>query len=137
MITSSHDRASGILIHTVIGTVTAEELLDFLLEPPSGPPTRRILWDASDAHFTDLSSQDLRSILWRVQEMTRIRREVRVALLFSRPSGFGVGRMLEAMADSTGLPIQIHSFLDRGAAREWLLAGRRRGGEQDEGTSVA
>ncbi len=95
-------------------------LVAYLKEIGGGNLTRFALWDFTQADLAELYEQDIRTLFYTLGPMTERRRGGKTAMVFSRKVDFGVGRMIEAIAEAMELPVRFRSFWDFDAAEGWL-----------------
>ena len=100
-------------------TLTAtQEILDKLEIYYQGKPTKRILWDLSNATWASITSDDLKRTVAKAKKYSR--KGGKTALVFSKDIDFGIGRMLEVFGEIEGYDYVFGSFRDKEEARKWL-----------------
>jgi hypothetical protein len=127
------DPEMGAVFSRGTGIVTAQELLDMLAEIFGGSgfsrPYRE-LCDFCGVERLELYSQDARQTLALAQDYASEIGKARVAIVTCSAHIYGIGRMLEILAEA--LPIQIRPFDDEQEARRWLDLPERPQGQDQE-----
>ncbi len=112
------------LLVTTSGKATLPELdawVQAVLADPRFKPHLRVLVDHRRTQWDHLSSEDLRRrVDTLVRDADRIDRP-RVAWVVSQPVAFGLGRMMQMLAEDRW-NVEWRAFLDVDEARAWLRA---------------
>ena len=117
-IETSIDYQLDLTVHTVSGNVTAQEILDKLDIYYQDKPTSLILWDFTNATWSGISSNELHKTVVKAKKYSRP--GGKTALVFSKDSDFGIGRMLEALAEIEDYDYEFRSFRRLKDAYKWL-----------------
>ena len=117
-IETSIDYQLDLTVHTVSGNVTAQEILDKLDIYYQGKPTLLILWDFTNATWSGISSNELHETVKKAKKYSRP--GGKTAFVFSKEVDFGIGRMLEALAEIEDYDYEFRSFRRIKDADKWL-----------------
>lgn len=102
------------------GKFEAREMLDWLMRYYEGEVTKFILWDFAQADLSALKTEELRGFAAEARVHAQSRKGGKTALVFSRDSDFGLGRLFEALAEMEEVPFTVRSFRSMKKAKEWL-----------------
>lgn len=102
------------------GKFEAQEMFDWLNNYYAGKVTKFILWDFAQADLSALKTEELRAFAAEARLRARSRKGGKTALVFSRDSNFGLGRLFEALAEMEAVPFEVRSFRSMKKARSWL-----------------
>jgi hypothetical protein len=118
---------ANLIIHRISGefgvqefrTTTSEEL-----GHPEFRPGMDALWDFTQADISKVTSDDVRTMVQRMQQVSRQRGSgYRIAIVAPDDLTFGLSRMYEAQ--SAGLDREIRVFRDEKEALAWLAEPRQ------------
>jgi hypothetical protein len=126
------DSARGVLVVTLRGDVTDQDLLDLARKASRDPeiePGQHELVDCREVEAISASTQCLRRVAEIYAESDRADDEVQVAIVAPRDAAYGVARMYQAFR--TGSPVDIQVFREMEQAEAWL--GLAPGGEASPG----
>lgn len=121
-IKTSIDYQLDLTVHTVTGSLLASEILAKLETYYRGKPTALILWDFLNATLSEISSEELLRTIKKAKVFSR--KGGKTALVFSQEVDFGIGRMLEVLAQMEGYDYVFSSFRSINQALEWLGEGK-------------
>ena len=110
----------GVTIFTVMGAVSAKEIINMAIEDIAAPQTRDAIWDFSRASSVKLSSLAVKKIADDLTTQPAHIEGRRVALVGSGAIQVGLGKMFRAFATLAGLPHEYRVFRNRVRAEEWL-----------------
>ena len=119
-IETSIDHPNDLTIHTVKGDVNAEEIIQRIEEYNSGKVTLRVIWDFSDAHIEDSSSEKLRSVLEAAGRYHEARKGGKAALVSTEIFLFGLERMYGILTEIKESPVEHRPFRNMDDAKEWI-----------------
>jgi hypothetical protein len=119
-IETSIDHPNDLTIHTVKGCVNAKEIIQRIEEYNSGKVTLRVIWDFSDAHIEDSSSEKLRSVLEAAGRYHEARKGGKAALVSTEIFLFGLERMYGILTELGDSPVEHRAFRNMEDAKEWI-----------------
>ena len=119
-IVTTIDREADLTAHVASGTVVGSEVLALLDKYYAGPVTTLVLWDFTDASFSEITPEQVRELARRTKEYGPTRPGGKTALVFGNLSDYGVGRMFEILSSLADENVVFQSFCDMRDAREWL-----------------
>ena len=114
------DDLNDVAIHTFLGRVTAKEMAGKIECYFSGAVNINVLWDFSEAHMEEITSDNVRDFVEMAKRYAPARKGGKTAMVFSTDLGFGLGRMFNAYQDIVKSPVSYESFRNKSAALEWL-----------------
>jgi len=81
------------------------------------------LWDLSEARLRQIDAVTIRTLARRVVELGKgiPLKKAQAAVVCARPVDYGITRMLMTYLEQEGYPVRIAAFMNRDAARTWLL----------------
>lgn len=120
MFSSSVYRDQDLTVHRATGPVTVTALRAYLRAWEGGAPTRLVLWDLTEGTLASIREQDILKLFGRMWSQAEKRRMGRTALVVSRTVDFGVGRMMEMVAENLELPFEFRVFWEFDPAENWL-----------------
>ena len=116
------DNDKGVIIHTVTGRITFEDITssfekatnhsDFVKSLP-------VLWDFRAADGTKITGNEIKTFIRFYESQSDKRSGIKAALLVSGDLEFGLLRMYEAQAFN--IPAQIEIFRNYDDAMQWVL----------------
>jgi hypothetical protein len=104
------------------GRLRRERLVERLKDFYVHHPTRRLLWDLTDASLADLTREDAKAILATAMAHCDSRRAGRTAIVAPGDLEFGMCRMYGIFAELRDHPVAHGVFRGEAEARAWLLA---------------
>lgn len=107
-------------ILVLTGTVVVKELMAAFREFYDQGCTANLLWDASHANLTQLSTDQMRQVFAIAKEHSHLRPQGKTAIVVADNLGFGLGRMYEILCDLDAHPIPLRVFKAMDEARAWL-----------------
>jgi hypothetical protein len=119
-IETSTDYEGDLTIHAVRGEVTGEEIIERLEQYYEGRPTRRNIWDFSEATVHGMSSREIRAIVMAGLRASHLHEGRRAALVLPKDHSFGLGRMYEILTELEEFASLNRAFRTMKEAREWL-----------------
>ncbi|UCG85271.1 MAG: hypothetical protein JSW71_15210 [Gemmatimonadota bacterium] len=124
---STIDPNSGVIVHSVAGDTSLDELvraLERIVDHPLYQPGADALWDFSGAEVRNVDGKELRNLVRQVRQRLAGRDTgYKVALVAPRDVDYGLARMYEAYASE--LPIELSVFRSSGDAWDWLWGGAK------------
>jgi hypothetical protein len=114
------DRDLDLTTYNVTGSVEAAEIIGAIEGFYAGDPTRKVLWNMTDATFDALTTDDVKRIAEISERHSHRRKTGKTALVFSAEVGLGLGRMYEAFRDLHASPVRQESFRSLDEALRWL-----------------
>jgi len=119
-IETSIDHPKDLTIHTVTGSVRAEEVIQRIEAYHSGEITRNVIWDFSEASIEDYSDDNLRLVLAVGGKHAETQKGGKAALVSSKTFLFGLERMYEIYTEVQGSPVKHRAFRSLKEAVEWI-----------------
>lgn len=120
IVTTFVDQNSSVMIHTVTGEITFEEVkssYETLREHPGYQGDIFTIWDIRDADASKFDSQDVIRLARYFETQIKNRAKYKVAVIVSRDLEYGLSRMYQvATAD---LPAKIGIFINLEDAKTW------------------
>lgn len=104
----------------IIGTLTLNELLDSISEFYAGKPTQNIVWDLTDASLRRLKFEDLERLAAFAIQFSPLRAGGKTAIVAPGDLGYGLGRIVDSLAESRNTPVATYTFRQAGDAAKWL-----------------
>ncbi len=123
-VTTEIDVERGIIIHTVVGELSADEAMeayDQLLAHPNFQASLDVIWDISDGTIKGMTAQQMqRMTRYAEAAVGRRGQGFRQAVVTPRDIDFGVARMYQAYAER--LPLgSSRVFRSLPEAHAWIL----------------
>jgi hypothetical protein len=120
IVTTFVDKNSSVMIHTVTGEITFEEVkssYETLRAHPNYQEDIFTIWDIRDADASKFDSQDVIRLARYFETQIKNRTKYKVAVIVSRDLEYGLSRMYQvATAD---LPAKIGIFINLEDAKIW------------------
>ena len=116
------DSENDMTVFTVIGKVTANELVAAISDFYEKSVTLNILWDLTKSDLSEISSSDVELIVNLSVKYAEKRSSGKTAIVGSDDLTFGLSRMYELTKEMTELPFETQTFRDIGKAYKWLLS---------------
>jgi len=113
---------NDLTVFTVIGKVTAKEIVSAIHDFYENAVTSNILLDLNKSDLSKSISADVERIVNLSVEYAVRRPAGKTALVGSDDFTFGISRMYEMTKESAKLPFQTPAFRDIQAAYQWLLS---------------
>jgi len=104
----------------VIGILTYDELVNVLREFYAGNPTKHVVWDLSAASLAQIKFEDLEHVAEFVMQYLSSRAGGKTAIVAPDDLGFGLGRIVDSLAESKDAPIATHTFRNISDAAKWI-----------------
>jgi hypothetical protein len=115
------DKKSSVMIHTVTGEITFEEVkssYEKVRTHPDFQENMNTIWDIREADASSFDPQDVIRLARYFETQITNRAEYRVAIIASRDLTYGLSRMYQvATAD---LPAKIGIFINHEDAAKWV-----------------
>ena len=84
-----------IIINTVSGKVTVEQIMNYLKKNADHQIGKPVIWDFSKANFSKISTDEWRSILNKMGPLSKKRKGEKTAFVSLKDIPFGMLRMFE------------------------------------------
>jgi hypothetical protein len=117
------DVERDLTIRTVVGEVTAAELIEVIKAFYSGRTTKHVLWDFQRARFSNIKAAEIRELTDATKANEASRPQGKTAFVFSSIEGYGLGRMYQILHELEKSPVLREVFQDRQKALEWIETG--------------
>ena len=115
------DKKSSVIIHTVTGEITFQEIkssYEAVLSHPDFQEDMCVIWDIRDADASEFHSQDVIRLARYFETQLKKRAKFKVAIIVSRDLEYGLSRMYQVAA--ADLPAKIGIFINLENAKKWL-----------------
>lgn len=115
------DNKSSIMIHTVSGEITFEEIKSSyktVLTHPDFQKDMHSIWDFRNADASKFNSQDVIRLARYFETQLKNRTDFKVAVIVSRDLEYGLSRMYQVAA--ADLPAKIEIFFRFEDAKTWI-----------------
>lgn len=116
----TRDEDQDLTIHDVIGTASEEEMYDAQENYYIKEPTKRLLWDMSQADVSYVTPDILQNFIKRSVDYGSQFKGRRVAVFASEDLQFGLARMSKAFTEIESAPYSFNVFRSRKEALDWL-----------------
>jgi len=117
------DSENDMTVFTVIGKVTAKELVTAITDFYETSVTSNVLWDLTESDVSEISSIDVKAIADLSFKYAKKRSSGKTAIVGNEDLTFGLSRMYEMTKEAFELPFETRTFRDIDEARNWLLSG--------------
>lgn len=121
IVNTTVDKESSILIHTVTGEITFEEIKSSYKTVTAHPDFQEgmyVIWDIRDADASKFDSQDVVRLARYFETQLNDRTDFKVAVIVSRDLEYGLSRMYQVAA--ADLPAKIEIFINLEDAKIWI-----------------
>ena len=115
------DKKSSVIIHTVTGEITFQEIkssYEAVLSHPDFQEDLCVIWDIRDADASKFDSQDVIRLARYFETQLKNRAKFKVAIIVSRDLEYGLSRMYQVAA--ADLPAKIGIFINLEDAKKWV-----------------
>jgi len=116
------DSENDMTVFTVIGKVTAMELVAAITDFYETSITSNVLWDLTKSNVSEISSADVKVIADLSFKFAERRPSGKTAIVGYEDFTFGLSRMYEMTKGISELPFETRVFRDMDQARNWLLS---------------
>jgi hypothetical protein len=116
------DSENDMTVFTVIGKVTANELVAAISDFYENSVTSNILWDLTKSDLSEIRSSDVELITNLSVKYAEKRSSGKTAIVGSDDLTFGISRMYEMTKEIAKLPFETKAFRDIDKAFKWLLS---------------
>ena len=108
--------------HIVTGSVTDKEMFNTEKEFYEHEPTKRQLWDLTEASMANITIEGMRQFIARSSRIGKSRAGGSTAVVVQGQFQFGLGRMAETFGEFESLPFVFRIFRSREKAITWLVS---------------
>jgi len=115
------DKKAAVMIHTVTGEMTFEEIkssYEAILSHPDFQEDMNSIWDVRDADASKFDSQDIIRIARYFETQLKNRAKYKVAVIVSRDLEYDLSRMYQVA--SADLQAKIGIFINLKDAKKWV-----------------
>jgi len=115
------DKKDTVMIHTVTGEITFEEIkssYEAILSHPDFQRDMYAIWDVRDADASKFDSQNVIRLARYFETQIKSRAKFKVAVIVSRDLEYGLSRMYQVAA--ADLPAKIGIFINLEEAKKWV-----------------
>jgi SpoIIAA-like len=111
---------NGILINSVSGKITSEDIAVHLINAALNLTTIPALWDFTDANIGKITYEELLGMAKKFKPYVELRSGVKTAVVANHDLPIDMMRILNKLAEINHPPIQIKTFREIDKAKEWL-----------------
>ncbi len=124
-ITTHSDLWAQLTLHKGVGEITVEDVEQTVRAFYEAAPTKNVLWDFTEGTLQDLTTQQIRHIMFevtifRVIGRADVRTGGRTAMVASNAADYGLARVAVTIGELEELPFESDVFFDIDEARQWL-----------------
>ena len=115
------DKKASVMIHTVTGEMTFEEIkssYEAVITHPDFQRDMHVIWNIRDADASKFDSQDVIKIARYFETQTKNRAKYKVAVIVSRDLEYGLSKTYQVAA--ADLPAKIGIFNNLEEAKKWV-----------------
>ncbi len=120
MIKSVHDHKCCTVTYQAMGRLTFPEICAEILSFSSKNTIARVLCDLTRGTVSDLTSQEIESILEIIGQKLKSGPGGKAAIVALAGVDYGLARMFGTFAEIANLPIEVKVFRTSDIARQWL-----------------
>lgn len=116
------DKKALVVIHTVVGEITFEEIkssYESVCSHPDFKENMNSIWDIRAADASKFDSQEVIKIARYFETQTKNRTRYKVAVIVSRDLEYGLSKKYQVAA--ADLPAKIGIFIDFEEAKKWVM----------------
>jgi len=116
------DKKTSVMIHTVTGKMTFEEIkssYEAVLTHPDFKDDLNSIWDLRDADASKFDSQEVIRLARFFETQTKNRTKYKAAVIVSRDLEYGLSRKYQVAA--ADLPAKIGIFVNLEDAKKWVM----------------
>jgi hypothetical protein len=110
-------------VFKVTGEVTANEIMMQAVQYMQGKQTPTSIWDFTETVSVKITTLEMKGIADSLKNISPDGKVGKVALVGSKTTNIGLGKLFAAFAEMAGLPHTYKVFRDMTHAREWLESG--------------
>ena len=121
-IQTTHDPSRDLTIIKTVGRMKPTEFRKWIADYYSGKVTLLVLWDLTEADFSEIQTGHLRDFAAQTKPLAEARKGGKTAIVSENALEFGMSRMLEAFYDFEGVPFEVQTFHTIDKAMQWLCA---------------
>jgi len=110
------------LILTVVGDLTAEEVIYAIKNIYPASNSKYIIWDLTNASLSQMSRSDFEAIARTAKESVAsgLRQPGKTTHVVTSTAEYGLFRMYTSIAEMTGVPVEYSVFRTFEEARQWI-----------------
>ena len=115
------DKKAEVMIHTVTGKMTVEEIkssYESVRSRPDFQENMNSIWDIRDADASKFDSQDVIKVARYFETQTKNRAKYKTAVIVSRDLEYGLSKIYQVAA--ADLPAKIGIFNNLEEAKKWV-----------------
>ncbi|MGD8266971.1 MAG: hypothetical protein PVF55_02310 [Desulfobacterales bacterium] len=110
----------NITVHRVAGPLAADDLRRTAKRFYAQDVTLNVLWIDAGADLSAISSDEFTWIVDELKTYTHSREGGKTAFVLSEAVNYGLGRMVEMLAQAMDMPFEFRSFKTLAEAQAWL-----------------
>jgi len=115
------DKARDLTTVTIIGDLQPGELRAIIEDYYKHSPTHLIMMDSREGSWSSMPTSDYNRSINNWLTHGYLREGDKIAIIFSDPADFGMGRYLESHLSMGGFPTELEIFRDIDKAKRWLF----------------
>jgi hypothetical protein len=114
------DLEKDLTMYVVNGKVSADEIIEKVVEYYTKHPTKLVLWVMEDAFTEGISTEEIQEIILTAKKYSGSRKEGKTAIVGPKEIDYGLGRMYQTFSEIEGLPYEYRVFKELEEAKNWL-----------------
>jgi hypothetical protein len=119
-IVTTVDLEKDLTMYVVNGKVSADEIIEKVVEYYTKHPTKLVLWVMEDAFTEGISTEEIQEIILTAKKYSGSRKEGKTAIVGPKEIDYGLGRMYQTFSEIEGLPYEYRVFKELEEAKNWL-----------------
>ena len=89
----------NLTMYVVNGRVSADEIIEKVVEYYTTQPTRLVLWVMENAYTKGISTEDIQEIILTAKKYSGSRKEGKTAIVGPKEIDYGLGRMYQTFSE--------------------------------------
>ena len=120
MVGKSHFTEAQLTVYSATGPLSANDVLNTVITCLTENPTMFVIWDLTEASFSNVTGDDLRKVVLTARPLAESRAGGKTAIVCSRGADYGLARLFQTYAELYEAPIDIKVFDSIDEAATWL-----------------
>ena len=108
----------NLTMYVVNGRVSADEIIEKVVEYCTTHPTGLVLWVMENAFTKSIS--EIQKIILTAKKYSGSRKEGKTAIVGPKEIDYGLGRMYKTFSEIEGLPYEYRVFKELEETKNWL-----------------
>lgn len=110
IITKSFEAENNLTVFTVVGEISAEQILGQSIAFLADNPSQLVLWDFRLASLANISGAELRMMIEQGKPFADSRKGGLTAIVCAKEIDYGISRMFQTLAEILEIPFEIQVF---------------------------